>query len=196
MLSSITPFGERGRNNRFGVTATFFVAGAILGGVALGTLVGFVGHVVVPDEPTAILGALALLAAAGALCDAGAFGLRVPTIRRQVDENWLQRYRGWVYGFGFGAQLGAALTTIVSSASVYLMVAAAAGSRSAVTGAAMGAVFGAIRGGSLLLARRVNSAEDLRTFHRRLATNAIYSQRVSAVTQGLVGATLVLAVVR
>src|SRR5258706_11051335 len=110
MLSSITPFGERGRNNRFGVTTTFFVAGAVGGGVALGATVGLLGLLAVPDRPTAILVTLAALALIGAMLDARAFGVRLPTIRRQVDERWLQRYRGWVYGIGFGAQLGAALT--------------------------------------------------------------------------------------
>ena len=43
MLSSITPFGERGRHNRFGVTATAFVIGAISGGTALGVLAGLLG---------------------------------------------------------------------------------------------------------------------------------------------------------
>lgn len=196
MLSSITPFGERGRNNRFAVTACFFVAGAIGGGIALGALAGGLGRLLVPNEPTAILACLALTAMVGAAFDAHVFGLRLPTIKRQVDERWLDRYRGWVYGLGFGAQLGVALATIVSSASVYLMVVAAIGTRSVGAGAAIGAVFGAIRGGSLLLARRVNTGDELRRFHRRLAANAAHSERASVIVQGLVSGAAVIAGLR
>src|SRR3954462_14413626 len=38
MLSSITPMTERGRGHRFGVTAAWFVVGAIVGGASLGAL--------------------------------------------------------------------------------------------------------------------------------------------------------------
>ena len=33
MLASITPLGERGRNNRFALTATAYAVGATLGGL-------------------------------------------------------------------------------------------------------------------------------------------------------------------
>ena len=36
MLSTITPIGERGRGNRFGRTAVWFILGATLGGAVLG----------------------------------------------------------------------------------------------------------------------------------------------------------------
>jgi hypothetical protein len=194
MLSSITPLGERGRNNRFAVTATFFVAGSIAGGVALGAGAGSVGRLLVPDRPTVIVTVLAVGALVGALLDARVGGLRLPTIRRQVDDRWLHRYRGWVYGGGFGVQLGAALTTIVSSAAVYLMVLAALGSRSLVWGGAIGAVFGSLRGASLLLAARVQSIDELRRFHRALASNARRSERFGIVSQGLIGMLAIVAV--
>ncbi len=99
MLSSITPLGERGRNNRFGVAAMFFVAGSVLGGVTIGALAGALGAAIVPDAPTTAVASIAVLALIAALLDARVGGLRVPTITRQVDERWLQKYRGWVYGF-------------------------------------------------------------------------------------------------
>jgi hypothetical protein len=40
----------------------------------------------------------------------------VPGPRRQVDDRWRDQYRGWVYGLGYGVQLGVGVTTIVSSA--------------------------------------------------------------------------------
>src|SRR4051812_23628790 len=122
MLSSITPFGERGRRQRFGITAAAFVAGSLAGGVALGLLAGSAGSVL-PSRSTVVDGVLiAVVATAAALLDARVGGVRLPTIRRQVDENWLTTYRGWIYGLGFGAQLGFGLATIVTTAAVYATV--------------------------------------------------------------------------
>jgi len=195
MLSSITPLGERGRNNRFAVAAAFFIAGSLLGGAAIGFLAGVLGRLVVPDQPTAAAAVIAALALIGAGLDAHIAGLRLPTIKRQVDERWLHKYRGWVYGFGFGAQLGTGLATIVSSAAVYVMVAAALMTRSITAGTIIGVIFGVVRGGSILLARRVGTPEELRQFHRRLAANATRSERVGVATQGLIGAAGLLVVV-
>src|SRR3954452_3510192 len=195
MLSSITPFGERGRHNRFAVTASFFVAGAIAGGVALGAAAGLLGAVAVPDRPAWILAVVAVLALTGALLDARVGGLRVPTITRQVDERWLHKYRGWVYGFGLGAQLGFGLATIVTSAAVYLMVVASAGARSVLAGAVIGGVFGIVRGTSILLVSRVRTAPDLRSVHRQLAANAARSERASVAAQGALTLVGLLAIV-
>ena len=35
-------------------------------------------------------------------------GFRLPSHTRQVNEAWLDEYRGWVYGGGFGWQIGRA----------------------------------------------------------------------------------------
>jgi hypothetical protein len=185
MLSSITPLGERGRNNRFAVVAWVFIVGSVLGGAAVGFAAGGVGAIVVPDRPTVLAGVIAALALAGAAFDARLGGLRLPTIKRQVDENWLNKYRGWVYGFGYGVQLGTGLATIVSSAATYVMVAAALLTRSIVAGTAIGLIFGVVRGTSIVLTRRVHTPEELRRFHRRLAENAGRSERVGVVTEGL-----------
>jgi hypothetical protein len=195
MLSSITPFGERGRNNRFAVVAWFFIAGSLLGGGAVGLVAGAIGQLVVPDQPTAIGAVIVTLALVGAALDAHIGGLRLPTITRQVDERWLQKYRGWVYGSGFGVQLGTGLATIVSSAAVYLMVVCALLTRSIVGGAVIGTVFGAVRGASILLARRVRTPDALRQFHRRLAANATRSERMSIAAQGLISVVALVAVV-
>lgn len=184
MLSSITPFGERGRNNRFATTAAFFVAGSLLGGAAVGALAGSIGALVLPDSSVLAGVVLVLAALAGALLDARVGGVRLPTITRQVDERWLHKYRGWVYGLGFGFQLGTALATIVSSAAVYLALVAAVLTRSTLAGIVIGLVFGAIRGTSIVLAARIDSAEALRQFHRRLAGNASRSIRASVAAQG------------
>ena len=36
-------------------------------------------------------------------------------------NSWLGRYRSWVYGLGFGVQLGAGVTTVVVSSAVYVV---------------------------------------------------------------------------
>jgi cytochrome c biogenesis protein CcdA len=195
MLSSITPLGERGRNNRFAVAASFFVAGSLLGGAVVGMLAGGLGQLIVPDQPTAAAAVIVALALVGAAFDAHLAGLRLPTVKRQVDERWLQKYRGWVYGFGFGAQLGTGLATIVSSAAVYLMIVAALLTRSLAAGTAVGVAFGLVRGASILLARRVRTPEELWRFHRRLAVNATRSERVGVATQGLISAAGLLVIV-
>ena len=195
MLSSITPLGERGRNNRFVVVATCFAVGSVLGGITTGAAAGLLGRVMVPSAPVADGVVIVALALAGAALDARVLGSRLPTITRQVDERWLQKYRGWVYGLGFGFQLGAGLATIVSSAAVYLMVVAAVLTRSVAAGAAIGAVFGTVRGLSILLARRVATYDELRVLHRRIADNTGRSVVANVAAQGLIGAVALVAVV-
>ena len=43
MLSSIHPLGERGKGNRFGLTAGAFVVGSVLGGASTGAVAALVG---------------------------------------------------------------------------------------------------------------------------------------------------------
>src|SRR5204863_3591983 len=90
------------------------------------------------------LGVLALAAIAGVVLDAGVAGSRLPSPTRQVDETWLGRYRGWVYGAGFGLQLGAAFTTIVAGSITYVAFAGALLAGSAAGGALIGGVFGLV----------------------------------------------------
>jgi hypothetical protein len=195
MLSSITPLGERGRNNRFVIAASFFVVGSVLGGMTIGAAFGLLGAVALPAAPVVDGVVIVVLAVVGAALDARIAGLRLPTITRQVDERWLQKYRGWVYGLGFGFQLGTGVMTIVSSAAVYLMVAAALLTRSVAGGVVIGAVFGTVRGLSILLARRVGTYVQLRVLHRRIAYNAGRSVVANVAAQGLIGAVALVALV-
>src|SRR5215218_7421258 len=106
MLSCIHPLGERVRHNRWGLTVGAFTVAATVGGGALGAICGAVGLVLRPLAVEVVV-ALGLAGAAVALAgDLRLRGLRLPHWRRQVDEDWLDQYRGWVYGAGFGAQLG------------------------------------------------------------------------------------------
>src|SRR5450631_4176274 len=103
MLASINPLGERTRSQRYSVTVVAYIVGSTVAGAILGAVLGFVGTPAA--RPEVALTAVALLATVGTLFD-GRRGRRVPGPRRQVDESWLVTYRGWVYGAGFGVQLG------------------------------------------------------------------------------------------
>lgn len=174
MLGSITPLGERGHARRWAATVTHYVLGSVLGGALVGAVAGLAGAglTAVGGRPSAVgvLGVLAGLCLLGVLLDLGVGGLRLPTVHRQVNEDWLVRYRGWVIGAGFGFQLGLGVVTIVTTATVYVMLAAALLSGSAAVGLVLGVVFGLARALPLLAARRVTSSSRLREQHLRLSS--------------------------
>ena len=180
MLSSIHPFGERSKGNRFGVTAAFHIVGAAVGGALLGLVFGAAGAVLaeVVGEPVRLALLLVVVVAAAVLETAGR---RPPSWRRQVNEVWLTTYRGWVYGGGFGVQLGAALATIVTSPLTYVMAAAALLVGSVAGGVVIGATFGLARGLTLLAASRVRQPSDLVRLHRALARNGPRVSRLGSV---------------
>jgi hypothetical protein len=172
MLTSITPLGEWGRRRRWGLTTAWYVAGSTAGGAAVGVLAGALAVAVsgISAGPRALLVVGALACAAAAVSDAR--GGRPPSWHRQVDETWLQRYRGWVVGGGFGIQLGFGLVTIVSSASVYAALALAVLSGSFWAAVAVGTTFGLVRALPLLTVHGVRSTEALASLHRRVSAIA------------------------
>jgi hypothetical protein len=166
MLASITPLGERGRRMRWELTAIAYVAGTLVGGAAVGALAGLVGSLTLSGASVAArVGLVIALLAAGLVLDA--LGV-VPGPRRQVDESWLDRYRGSVYGFGFGVQLGAGVLTLVTTSAVYAVVGAEVATASLGAGAAIGAVAGAFRGLTLLAAWDVRGPSQLARFQARM----------------------------
>jgi hypothetical protein len=166
MLGSITPLGERSRGRRWGITVTALALAAAAAGAALGAALGAAGGLV-PISPAARMGLLGVAVAAAIAVDVVP-GVRAPGPRRQVNEAWLHRYRGWVYGAGFGLQLGLGVTTIVSTAAVYATGAAAFLAGSTAAGAAVGAAFGLARAATLLAAGGVDEPRALATLDRRL----------------------------
>jgi hypothetical protein len=92
----------------------------------------------------------------------------VPGPHRQVNERWLDEYRGWVYGLGYGAQLGVGVTTVVSSAGTYVAMAAAFLVERPVAGAVIVGCFGAIRGLTLLAGAGVRTPRQLLAMHSAL----------------------------
>jgi hypothetical protein len=191
MLASITPLGERGRRSVWGVTILAFLLGATVAGSALGALVGAAGHLVLSGVgPHPRLAALAAVLAAAICLD-----LRpgsAPGPLRQVNERWLDEFRGWVYGLGFGAQLGLAVTTVISSAATYVAVAAAFLTGDVARGALVLGCFGAIRGITPLAAARVRRPDQLLTLHARVERWRAPSVRAGVI---VLGGLLVLAVV-
>ena len=196
MLSSITPLGERGRAGRWPVTVTAYVVGSVLGGAAVGTLAGTLGWLL-PFEitvfSTVALVLLAAVAAAAVLVECGRLP-RLPTVRRQVDEDWLHRYRGWVYGMGFGLQLGVGLVTIVTSPTVYLTVLLAVFTGSPAAGAGVGLAFGLTRALPVLGQRRVDTTQRLANSAQRLASLAQTGRLVAATGLAAVSAASVVQV--
>ncbi len=191
MLASITPLGERGRRSIWAVTVTAFALGALAAAAAAGAVLGLLGTAVgVGGASTR--GRVAILAGALAVAIViDASGRGVPGPRRQVDERWLDSYRGWVYGLGYGSQLGLAVTTVVSSAATYVALVAAFLSAGAVEGAVILGCFGAVRGLTPLAAAHVRSHRQLLELHRDLAR---WRARVQWGTVGLQIAILAAAV--
>ena len=150
MLASIHPLGERARHNRFWITATAYIAGSVAGGVIAGGIAGAIGAVLgamLSPGPVVVAWLAVLICLSAALLDTS--GRRLPGARRQVDDDWLHRYRGWVYGAGFGFQLGLGVVTIVTTAAVYATFALAALTGSVGTGIMIGAIFGGARAATL-----------------------------------------------
>jgi len=168
MLTSITPLGERGRGQRWAVTSTWLMVGHLSGGLALGGLLAAVGAtsratVGTPSEAAATI-VIGVVVVSGALFDMS--GRHLPG-RRQVDERWLSTYRGWVYGGGFGLQLGFGLVTVINTALVAAVLVAGV-LAPMVDALILGLVYGAVRGFAATATGWVQSVEDVRRLHRWL----------------------------
>ena len=168
MLTSITPLGERGRGNRWRTTSAWLIFGHVVGGSALGLLLAGVGAILVllglelaPPTSTAIVSVVVLGSAVFDLT-----GRRIPG-RRQVDERWLTKYRGWVYGLGFGVQLGFGFVTVANTA-LFVAVCVAGALLSATNSLLLGVVYGATRGLVASVNGRIRDTASLRRMHRLL----------------------------
>ncbi|MFA9429555.1 hypothetical protein [Egicoccus sp. AB-alg2] len=198
MLASISPVGEASRGQRWTVTAIAYLVASTVGGATVGALAGGVGWLAARGltgfgvTPPGDL-VLAILAIAGLLAlaaDAGRLPVRLPSWQRQVDERWLTAYRGWVYGAGFGFQLGAAVLTRIPTAATHLLLLFAVASASAPIGALLGATFGLVRALPLLTTAGLREPAGLQRFHRRLDAGAPLAQRLTALTVGAAVAVL------
>lgn len=170
MLTSINPLAERGRGHLYAVTAAWFMVGAVSGGLTLGAGAALLAAVIhaMGLSLAVRLSLVAVAAVLSALGDAGAFGVTFPILRRQVNERWLDQFRGWFYGVGFGWQIGVGFATYVMSAAVILTVVLGALSGSPVGALCLGILFGAVRGAGVLLSAGATTQTSLRQLLRRL----------------------------
>ena len=162
MLSSIHPLGERSRNNRWAVTMAAFTLGTVVTAALIGATLGALGSSL--DVPTIVVGIAIALAGLLDLMGVGAFGPK-----RQVNERWIDTYRGVIYGGGFGTQLGSGISTFVVTWGVYAVFFLEFSSGSGVRGAAIGATFGLARALRPLGSGWVDRPSRLTSLHRRLA---------------------------
>ena len=164
MRASINPLGERARHTRWGRTATWYIAGSTVGGLVIGAGAGALGaglHRLAPSPK--LLAILAVgVCVLGLGFDLGVLGARLPTVHRQVNENWLARYRGWVYGGGFGFQLGLGVVTVVTTSTVYIALTLAVLAGSLGAGLLVGGVFGLVRALPVLAMSRADNPRRLR----------------------------------
>ena len=187
MLASIHPLGERGRGQRYAVTAASYIAGAAAGGAVMGGTLGWVGSLAADllNPSDTVIAALMVAAAGGVLLlELRAGNRHLPSWHRQVNEDWLTAYRGWVYGAGFGFQLGLGFVT---SGGVYLTFALALLAGSWQGGLLIGVVFGLARAGVALTVAGVRQPDQLRAAHRRLQRLALPAQRIALGSQAAIG---------
>ncbi len=189
MLASITPLGERSRGFSWRLTASAFGVGAAGAGAVAGTAGGALGSLA-PAGRWRDGVALGLLAAALAF-DGTRLRLRLPSTGRQVNEDWMARYRGWVYGVAFGAQLGAGVMTVVTSAAVYAAALGAVVCGTPAAGAVVGAAFGLARALSLLPARAVTDPGGLVALHDGLGRVEAPARRAVVAAEALAIALIV-----
>jgi hypothetical protein len=196
MLSTITPMGERARRSTYRGTAAWFVVGAVLGGATLGAAVAVLAAAVgaLDLEPAAALATGGVAALVGAASDGRVGGFRLPGHRRQVDEEWLDRYRSWVYGAGFGWQIGVGLSTFIVTAAVYLLILLAALTGEPLVAFLLCTGFGFLRGLAVLLSRRATTPARLQALHRRFDELSAPSWRATIAAEVVLGAVALVAV--
>jgi hypothetical protein len=169
MLATITPLAERGRGHRYRTTATWFVAGSVLGGASLGAVMALLAGVVgaLGASPIELASVAVVAGVVTVAADARIHGFRLPAHHRQVNERWLDQFRPWVYGAGFGWQIGTGLATYIKTCAVYLTMVLAALTGSPETALLVGVLFGLVRGLAVFLGHRITSTAALADFHRR-----------------------------
>ena len=159
----------------------------------VGSTVGNCGTAVEDVDGSTLAVLVAVAAGAALVAELHLAGARTPTVRRQVNEDWMRRYRGWVYGVGFGFQLGLGVVTVVSTPAVYLGFFLAFLSGSVWLGAAAGAAFGLGRSLVLLTAAGVREPGQLHGLHRRMERWRRPSRDILVAAEGAVALAAVLA---
>jgi hypothetical protein len=180
MLATVTPLAEAGRGHGYRATVRWFFVGAVAGGATLGlALMALALGVRAADLSVPVVAGLACAASVlAAASDLRLGGFALPVHHRQVNERWLDQFRAWVYGAGFGWQIGAGVVTYIKTAAVYLLIALAALTASPWTALALGVLFGVVRGLAVFVGRRITTPAALAAFHRRFTALAPAALRV------------------
>jgi hypothetical protein len=185
MLSTITPIGERARGARFATSAAWFVLGGVAGGATLGGVLALVavgvGAVHLSGATIGVIACVAALVAAAS--DSRIAGVQIPFHRRQVNEVWLDRFRPWVYGAGFGWQIGSGVATYIMTSALYVIAVLAVMTGNPWAALGVGVLFGTVRGLAVLLGREITTPDRLASFHRRFAELEPLSRRTVVVTE-------------
>lgn len=139
LVTTVHPLAERARGRSWAPTAVWFVIATIATATIGGSMLAALGSVLpIPTNVTVTATALVLLTA-------GLLDLVVgapPTTTRQLNENWLTTYRGWVIGLGYGSQLGSGFATVVPSWTGYAIAPVLLLAGEPVAGAILGTAFG------------------------------------------------------
>ncbi|MDZ7676640.1 MAG: hypothetical protein U5K30_16420 [Acidimicrobiales bacterium] len=185
MLSSMTPVSERARGHRWGVTVSWYVLGAVVGGATIGALLAIPAAAVGVLDPSVEV-ALAVVAAVGLVAAAADLEvLRLPWHGRQVDEEWFDLFRPWVYASGFGWQVGTGVATYLTTAGLYFSAAAVVMTGEPLVAVAAGVGFGFIRGLMALPGGRLTTFESMTRLHAQLDAWADPSRRLTAASMTL-----------
>lgn len=125
MVGTIAPLVQVARRQWLISTGSFVLA-SIMGGSAVGVLLGVMGNVLPISMPTSA-GAwlLAAVAVVLALVELRVLPLKVPTLYRSVPQHWWIRYGPTRAALAYGGILGMGITTFVPLASFYLIPLAA-----------------------------------------------------------------------
>lgn len=190
MLSSLNPVAERARGHRFGVTAAWYVAGALLGGATLGAgcAVAATGYGQLHLAPVATWSVALGGAVIAVASDSPVVPFALPDHPRQVDERWLGSYRRWIYAGGFGVQIGIGFATYIMTAAVYLTALLAVLTGRPGAAFAVGVAFGLARGLGVLVTARARTPEALRGLVRRIDRLGPAALRAAALTATAAGA--------
>jgi len=192
MLGSITSLGERSRGRRWVVTYAWFVVGAVAGGVALASALIAIRAIgrLLPNPLPLVLGSVGVIV----LLVVAALGRTPPSLDRQVNHRWLDQYRGWVIGAGFGFQLGAAVFTRVTSFALYLLAICALLGAPSWSLLAAGTTYAGIRAISAAPGGFVGSTYDLQRLIMLIARFEPRVGRAGRVADVLAAALVVVAV--
>jgi cytochrome c biogenesis protein CcdA len=185
MIESFTPAGCGSRRRRR-LALALFAAGAMLSAALLGALLGAAGALL-PGGRAPLL-AVAAVALAAAVREAGLLRLPLPQLRRQVPDGWRSSLPLPAWSFGYGAGLGAGMLTYQPVATFWVACAGAVAIGRPLVGAACLAFFGAGRALMVILPSRTDPSAAA----ARLAGYALAVRRVNAAALTALAALLLL----